>query len=67
MKCPKCGGRTKISNSRDFQNGTKRTHDCIDCHNRFFTIEIEMSEYKLLLEWKEKFNTMVSLLKGGVE
>jgi hypothetical protein len=46
MKCPKCGGETKVFDSRDVHYGRWRRHECLCCKHRFSTVEIGMDEFK---------------------
>lgn len=41
MKCPKCGGKTKVLNSRS----PKRKRKCSVCGYGWITTEVPMDEY----------------------
>ena len=40
MICPKCGGRSKVYNSRPKDNTIRRHRQCLKCKHRYATIEI---------------------------
>lgn len=40
MKCPKCGSRTRIIDSRPSALGTRRRHECSN-HHRTTTFEVQ--------------------------
>jgi len=40
MICPKCGGRSKVYNSRPKDDTIRRHRQCLKCEHRFATIEI---------------------------
>ena len=41
MKCPKCDGKTIVTNSRPSEKKTiRRRRECMDCGYRFTTYEI---------------------------
>ena len=40
MICPKCGGRSKVYNSRPKDNTIRRHRQCLKCSHRYATIEI---------------------------
>ena len=45
MKCPKCGGRTKVIDTRyPSADETLRRRDCVVCEYIFFTIEYEIND-----------------------
>ncbi|WP_044737265.1 hypothetical protein [Geobacillus kaustophilus] len=39
MRCPICGGRTKVLDVREKQGKMKRRRECADCLTRFTTEE----------------------------
>lgn len=39
MRCPICGGRTKVLDVREKQGKMKRRRECLDCFTRFTTEE----------------------------
>jgi hypothetical protein len=59
--CTKCGGPTKVTDSRLHAKGLRRRRYCLDdqCGNRFFTIE--MATLPALLATPDK---IIALLKG---
>lgn len=67
MKCIKCGAKTGTVDSRYTFYGKRRMLECTECHHRFPTVEIPMSEYKSLVDLRCKYNAMVDFLKGGAE
>lgn len=40
MKCPVCGGRTKVVNSREKDNRKKRRRVCTECKYDYYTYEV---------------------------
>lgn len=55
MLCPKCGGGTKVCDTRyeGKENEVFRRHECKVCDNEFYTIEFEIeSNNKLIDLWK---------------
>ena len=40
MICPKCGGRSKVYNSRPKDDTIRRHRQCLKCKHRYATIEI---------------------------
>ena len=40
MKCPKCGGQTKVTESRLWGNTTLRRRKCLGCGRIFITEEL---------------------------
>lgn len=50
MKCIKCGGDTKVNDSRPMRYGKWRRRMCLCCNHKFSTIEIELDEYRYLKE-----------------
>ena len=53
MNCTKCGGKTKVVDSRAVPNGMRRRHECLSCGYRFNTIETTMDVYDELLHISE--------------
>jgi transcriptional regulator NrdR family protein len=39
MKCPVCGKKTKVRDSRLHKSGYKRYRECLSCHAYFTTYE----------------------------
>ena len=62
MKCPECGGSTKVTDSRKTYYGVRRTHECLICSHKFGSAEITKDEYNKLLETHRKYNEIVSLI-----
>lgn len=59
MKCPQCGGRTEIINSRPTPSDrVNRRRRCVLCHFRFSTTEIRVASVQRT--WRKKFR----ILKG---
>lgn len=48
MNCPNCGGMTKVLDSRPNEDSTKRRRECLDCKQRFSTVEIDADYYETL-------------------
>lgn len=40
MKCPECGGATRVVDSRPTEQGRTRRYKCEVCSSRFTTIEV---------------------------
>ena len=53
MKCPYCGGKSKITQSRQRNKVYQRRHECNVCHSRFSTYELGVEEYKELNRYKK--------------
>ncbi len=52
MVCPKCGGNTKVVDSRAEVDCVNRKRQCTDCSYRFLTIEIDEDIYKkVVCDW----------------
>lgn len=69
MNCKDCGNKLLTIESRAVAYGVRRRHKCTSCGYRVTTVEIPMSEYKLLLdlvktikEAKEKLGDIYSAL-----
>lgn len=45
MKCPFCGGKSRILDSRQRIKYYKRRHECIVCHKKFTTHEVYAEDY----------------------
>ena len=39
MKCPVCGGKTKVRDCRNRKEGFKRYRECLSCYAYFTTYE----------------------------
>ena len=39
MKCPVCGGNTRVMETRENQWGNERKRECLECGIRFITLE----------------------------
>lgn len=55
MLCPKCGGATKVCDTRydGKDNEVFRRHACKDCSEEFFTIEFEVENNDKFIDlWK---------------
>lgn len=44
MKCPICGGPTKVVDSRPLRGTTWRRRECLSFGHRFNTLEVEQAE-----------------------
>lgn len=52
MKCPKCGGKSKVIDTRHNNTKTFRKLKCIECGNLYFTKE-EVTEYReIVTDWR---------------
>ena len=60
MLCPKCGGVTKVCDTRyeDKENEIFRRRACKQCANEFFTVEFDV-------ETNAKFDMLWKRLKRG--
>lgn len=47
MKCPFCGGKSAIRDSRQRKKYYIRRHECLNCHRRFSTHETYAKEYEI--------------------
>ena len=54
MICPKCGGRSKVYNSRPKDDTIRRHRQCLKCNHRYATIEILEQKEDVLYKPKEK-------------
>lgn len=46
MFCSNCGNRTKVVESRSFEEGTFRKHICKSCGNVMYTEEYESDDHE---------------------
>lgn len=53
MKCPFCKGNSKTLQSRQRQRAYQRRHECLICHKRFTTYEIQSQDYALLKSYED--------------
>lgn len=65
MKCPKCGSKTFIFDSREKDNRMWRRRMCDTCGYRFTTEEITEEQYSALQRYKQIITDAVDLLKGA--
>lgn len=77
-QCPKCGGDTHISNSRERKDGTEvgRRRDCLSCGHHFRTVERIHSQpppkqntfaWTVTPKWLSKLNDLeIKLLHDAV-
>jgi len=54
MICPKCGGRSKVYNSRPKDDTIRRHRQCLKCNHRYATIEILEQKEDVFDNPKEK-------------
>tara|TARA_R100000482_G_C4979929_1_gene82811 strand:+ start:122 stop:406 length:285 start_codon:yes stop_codon:yes gene_type:complete len=54
MICPKCGGRSKVYNSRPKDDTIRRHRQCLKCNHRYTTIEVLEQKHKAIDKPKEK-------------
>lgn len=53
MRCPKCTvDRDKVTDSRPHNDGAtrKRRHECKACGNRWWTAEVDLEAWEMMLE-----------------
>lgn len=70
MNCPKCGSmQDSVVDSRPQEDGSiKRRRKCMACGDRFYTIEIQMEEYRLLKEeYRSSKEMKLKLLRWAEE
>lgn len=74
MHCPKCKGKTKVTDSRDMQimNGTRRRRKCLGCDYRFTTYEEyeiskDIEELKSLREKLRRALLQVAILEDIIK
>jgi len=48
MKCHECNGETSVINSRNDPQGKRRRRMCVECGERYSTVEIDEEEYEKL-------------------
>lgn len=48
MNCPICGGATRVADSRPNSDSIRRRRECLECKNRFSTVEIDADYYATL-------------------
>lgn len=55
MKCPKCGGRTTVFDTRSDGTATYRHRNCTKCHYTFYTAEMATSgaKYGMAKVWSD--------------
>ena len=65
MNCQKCNGDTCVLDSRPVDGASRRRRVCLECNNRFSTVEIMAEEKKkhdrlqrMLLRVLEELNSM---------
>ena len=46
MKCPACGAKTKVADSRPCADDIQRTRECLNCERRFTTLEFRVCASK---------------------
>jgi|TARA_R100000030_G_scaffold99985_2_gene92044 transcriptional regulator NrdR family protein len=54
MICPKCGGRSKVYNSRPKDDTIRRHRQCLKCNHRYTTVEVLEQKDKAIDKPKEK-------------
>jgi transcriptional regulator NrdR family protein len=69
VKCPKCGARSKVIDSRPSNDKQKtiRRRECRICKNRFKTIEIPEHELEAIKESLNKHKNVWSLIAAMIE
>ena len=53
MKCPKCGGKTRVRDSRSYHGTTRRRRVCLICGGRFSTVEEILPQTEQSKTWGE--------------
>lgn len=71
MKCPECGKKSEVIDTRLASYGVRRRHKCKACGHKFTTVEIPISDYRYLAdglkrnkETSEKLKKVYDMLKG---
>lgn len=66
MNCPKCGGSTKVVDSRTNCESTRRTRKCHDCGYTYPTVELEvdLAENLDLIPKANPLKRAIKQLKG---
>lgn len=54
MTCPKCGGETCVIDSRPSEDSVRRRRECLECGDRFNTMEIDADYYETLMQIDRK-------------
>ena len=72
MICTKCGGQSKVIDSRETKNGKRRREECVLFNHRFSTCVVMKEEYKRLLEAEKTLKHILSFMgnimwKGGAD
>lgn len=52
MRCARCNGKTKVIDSRDTPKSRNRRRECMECAERFSTLEVRMEHMKELNTFK---------------
>lgn len=67
MKCPICGGETKVIDSRPFYGTIKRRRECLCCSYRFTTEELKREDVINLLRLlnHDEFNDALTDLENA--
>lgn len=60
MRCPICGGRTRVLDVREKRKMVKRRRECLDCLTRFNT------EEKLIFDSLDRYHIRHLIQKGDV-
>lgn len=69
MKCPKCGGKTKITDVRHpTTDEVLRSRACKVCQNKFYTIEYEVHADTTFTDyWRKSKHPHLAYKNGGVK
>ena len=63
-KCDSCGSfNLKVTDSRNRYGQIWRTRVCSDCGNRFYTVEIERTEYRKCKDILGIYRSMKGIMK----
>ena len=54
MTCPKCGAETCVIDSRPSEDSVRRRRECLECGERFNTMEIDADYYETLMQIDRK-------------
>ena len=66
MICPKCGGRSKVKDSRPADDGTYRRRECLACGHLFTTYEISDVQKARYEQTVQLYTVIKSIInKGG--
>lgn len=62
-KCPKCGSRSEVIDSRETENSIRRRRGCIKCSSRWTTFEMSAGDARALDKLRDATSTARRALK----